>query len=329
MSLLWACNNGDGTGVEYSVVGEFPKAIALEGENVVFDTIPGVVGEVYVSDGEYLFYLYASDHFIMVTDSTFHIKGYLGRQGQGPHDILGVSGPFGQRTPDGGVMMYDSYAIKLYEGNHNVSDEVHVVADLSTNMIGYAPRAIIRLSDGKFVGVRGNFKYGLVAYANGDGQVVEWPIGDWLADDKQIIPVVVSHRALHYNPVRKIVGEIYGSIPLVILHDESGLVVKMLLFEENMPSLSALDDDAPDYFRSIKLTNNYIYLLQGDDAENEYSRLMVLDYDGVPQADLHIAKASTFDVDTVARKVIAVNPNSDDDGENVRVYELPVSISHP
>ena len=307
-----------------AVLDNFDKVDTLTGRPVTFDTIPGVVGNINIAGDMYLFFLYDSDNLLMSTDTDFNITGYKIRKGEGPGEMSWLT-TYGEELPAGNIFAYEPYARKYYNIAPDSVGTATLAADLAEPLKEYAPSKAIRLADGRFVVNKGNGRYGLVCYNPAGKEINEWPIG-FEFDAENPNQTITSGHIIGYNAAKGIVAEMYCEYPGIVLHDTDGSIKKILTIGE-LPAEDMIKDDARSHFCCAKFTESHMYLLYGDDSEDEFSRVMVVDYDYNPVADLHIAPAQSMDIDAGNRRIIAVNPNSDT--ENLMVYDLPDYIAEP
>ena len=123
-----------------------------------------------------------------------------------------------------------------------------------------------------------------------------------------------------YNKDKGIIAEIYGSLPIVILHNEDGSIKKRIQYSGYSKHEDPIGQVA-DCFGDMILTNEYIWLLYGDQDESSESKVFCIDYEGNPIAELIINSTTSIAVDEIEKKLIAIDPNNDEG--NLVVYELP------
>lgn len=316
---LTACDKGH-DGNEIIALESFPEETVLQGSAVEFDTIMGVVGSAEVLDSAYMFYLYDSDHFIMQTDKDFNIAGYKARKGQGPGEFSGISTAFGDILADGGFGVGDPYNSRLYEYKGENYDSLTLVADLWGALGNIGAWRMIQTSDSTVIAILLAHEYGIKEVNTRTGERSDWPLGYDLDENAQNKNAITSFRALSHNRRNGLTGEIYGGLPVLILHDGEGNVWKRMAYG-NIPATETIEYGTHSPLRGVRLGDKYIYLLCIEDKEQPYAHILVTDYDGNAVGKLKIEYAQTFTVDEEAGRIIAVNPNVDERG--LMVYELP------
>lgn len=313
---LVSCNGKQsGTNVK---VESFTKTVTLTGTPVnMSDSVVRVIGSVYPTDNGYVFYQYGNPYLLLATDKEFNLIKAFARKGEGPGEVSSVSDLFGQKLDNGFLTVFDSYTKKMYgadpKNNYQLM-EVDNFADTSFDVW-----AIARMKNGTFVGARSDFRYGLIAI-DADRKVSEWPVGYEFNNPDNPDNEYLSLRVLDYNPERGILGEIYGKLPVVILHDENGNIVKTIIYTE-YKAVKKENGRLSDCFCGLSLTSKYIYVLKGDRDTDDNSEILVFDYDGTPVASLEIPYAQIMTVDEAANRILAIDANQEEN--NVMIYEIP------
>ncbi|MCM1111001.1 MAG: TolB-like 6-bladed beta-propeller domain-containing protein [Clostridium sp.] len=299
---------------------EFPVSITLEGERIYMpDSVIRVLGMADVVDSGYVYFLYDSPFALSASDTEFKNFTEFARKGQGPGEVAGVSAMFSTKSSGDGFTVYDPYRMKLYGTSFGSGFVLNELSAFPDDYIKYSPSQVFCIGDGTYVGARGDFNYGLVAYNPAASTVAEWPLGD---DFDTVDPVYeeVATRSIGYNRKNGVVGEIYGAYPVVILHDETGRIVGRYRYT-GYAAHTAPDNQPADCFMDLELTDSYIWILYGDQDESESSKILVLDYAGEPIAELVIESTSSLAVDEKNRKILSIDPNNDDG--NLTVYNFP------
>lgn len=302
----------------------FAHEITLDGDSVMIDTIAGVVGAVRAYDDSYILFLYDSDNFLMIADSTFTPVAYSAPKGQGPSEVQWVTSEYGYPCGRDSFHVFDPYSKRLYRTDLSGAplDEVFTPGE---SLIAASPRALLPMSDGHFAGLYGTSRYGMFDYDPENDSINIWPVGVEELEakkDERTNYSVTSLRSMAYEPTRKLVGEIYGKIPVAVIHNEDGSVYGVIR-SGDMPDIDLIKEEDKEEYHHIRMTTNYIYLLHGD-AE---CSIIAYDYDLKPVAKMSIRPASHFDVDAGRRRFVAVDPNSD--STNIMVYPIPEFITAP
>lgn len=315
-----SCTDSDTT---YKQFCDFPVSVALEGEKICMpDSDIRVLGMADVVDGGYVYFMYNSPFALSASDEEFKEFTDFAKKGQGPGEVAGVSAQFAMNPYGDGFTVYDPYKMKIYETSFKSGLVLNELLTIPDDYRKYSPSMVFRLGNGVYVGARGDFNYGLVAYNPDASTVAEWPLGGDFDMDHPVEDEV-SMRAISYNKKNGTVGEIYGTCPIIILHDENGDIVGRYKYTEYSPH-TAPDNNLADCFMDIRLTDSYIWVLYGDPDESDTSKVMVLDYAGEPIAELTIESTLSFAVDEKGRKIISVDPNKEEG--NLTVYEIPGNL---
>jgi hypothetical protein len=308
----------------------FPEAQTLSATPMqIPDDDVYVVGSAAVTNDGYLFYIYDSDCFLLSVDSAFTSVTKVAFKGQGPNELQGVSGTFGQTLDDNGsVSILDPYAAKFYSYNPANDGRLDVELEIPTAMSKNTPFNVIKLKNGAYVSPRGDFKYGMISYTPNDSAAIEWPIGIKFADLKHPNQQYVSRRNISYSSENGIIAEIYGSYPAVVLHNEDGSVNATFTFNAFASEITANTHDGqlPRCFNHVCLTKNNIWLLYEDPSNYNRNIVLVLDYSGEPTAQFYIQPASNMSIDEKRKTIIAIDPNNDD--ANIQFYTIPNSLSN-
>lgn len=301
------CSGDDGRNVSFLT---FPKEIKLEGMAIHMpDSLPYVIGEVNPVGGGYWCYIYQSDKFLMAVDSAFNPTALFAHKGGGPGEITGVSGKFGQSLGDDGLFsVFDCNSVTVYGTNRNLEYQLEKVMALDS-LRKYAVIGIIRLKNGSYIARRGDFSCGIVEYNPSAKAINKWPVG-FSPEDQPVSEARLNElNSMDYNPERGIIADVYNCFPTVVLHDESGAVVKTISYEGYDADGS---DEAPeDCFEKVRLTDDYVWLLYNENGDEKHNSVFVVDYEGNAVARLKVGKANSFCVDQDRQRLITVNPGSD------------------
>lgn len=281
------------------------------------DSNPLIVGATKSIPSGYMMYLYDNDNIICIADTSFRITKLCVEKGMGPTELAGVSGRFGQiiEVEDGDslVSVFDPYTSIVY-GLNTDSGMLKEYMCFPNDMSKYIPSNVTRLKNGELISPRGDFKYGMIAYDPQKKVVKEWSIGLKDIDITHPDESHVSLRAYDYNEKSGLIAEIYGLIPTIIVHNESGDVIKTITIN----SLPQTSDEPTDYFRDICLTDEYIFVLCGDPNVDEANYVAVITHTGDPVAAYKIRPTQTIALDLTKSMLIATNPNIDEG--NIAVY---------
>lgn len=326
IATLTACQDKEGV-VRFGH-DSFPSSMLLTGDTLqlpIDDTC--IPGAVRVADKGYMVYLYNADCFLAYTDADFTSATKLAVRGHGDGEVAGVSGAFGQAVGDDALMsVFDPTSCKVYGWNTTSGNKLKDVLTLPEGMVKYAPLSVLRMKSGKYIATRGDFQYGIVCYDPATGTTTEWPLGVVEAYREHPDNNHVSLRDMSYCESQGVIAEIYGGFPTAILHDESGEVIKTLTFDGF--HAEAQQDEQADCFKSVCLTDNYIWLLykgsENTERKDDYDHVFVLKHNGKPVADFQIPPTSTMEIDPQRRLILTADPN--DDVAPLRRYQIPESV---
>lgn len=325
IAIFTACTTGPTEPTLHHIEPSSNK-IELSAQNATFDTIPGVIGMVQKSDSSYFFYLYRSDHCLMETDSDFNIRGFAAKIGEGPHEVRGVAPVYGDILNSGATGFLDPYTFVLYRLSDSLPRQAVEVVDFAGDLAQYQPLYSFSTSDSTYVIVPGIYQYGLIGYNAASHTIDTWPVGYTAFDTENPVKHITSFRDAAFNKKHGIIAETYGKLPLLILHNTNGDITSMLAYGD-LPDIDTLQEDDPDPFAAIKLTDNNIYILYRDNDEAPRNDILVIGYDGTLIATLGVDAAYTFEVDPDCRRIICINPNDDDAA--VKFYSIPDIIAQP
>lgn len=312
-----ACSSSSTEEVDFC---EFPKTITLEGNPIIMpDDECRVLGMADVLDDAYIYYLYDTPFALSASDKDFSQFNDFARKGQGPGEVSGVSPLFAANPSNRCFTVYDPYSMKMYETSFESNFVLKDLISFPDDYRRYSPSQVVKLKNGAYVGARGDFNYGLVSYNPDSCVVSEWQLGGDF-DLNNPVPDEVSMRAISYNPNKRIIGEIYGTLPIVILHDENGNIVGKYNYT-GYRQHTAPDNNTADCFMDLELSDNYVWLLYGDPDESDTSRVFTLDYEGNPIAEFIISSTYSIAVDEQKRRLLSINPDIEDG--NITVYDLP------
>lgn len=294
----------------------------ITGKLIEFDTIVGTVGQVVIFDDHLLVALYKSKHTVMMLDDNFDISGLGFPMGQGPEEILSAWGSFGQ-------LLTDTSRIALHDYNKN---EIAVTRGKDFTA-GYekiklpkvirelSPRRLLQLNDGRYVMVK-SFNYGLATCDDNDS-IVDWPLGleELDPENPNIDMTSMLPRLFGYARGRGIVGEAYGNIPAVILHNEDGSINTILKFGE-VPNINTIRLGDKLVIRSMFIGEKYVYILFGNreigKGEDPEMTLAIIDYDGNGVAKLTMKGTSAIAVNENKKYLAASSAVSDE----LIIYDL-------
>lgn len=326
LMCLWvsACQSGDE--MCHFKLSSFPVTDTLAGKAVHLPIgEPYVPGALETAGDGYLVYLYDADCFLVYVNDTWEEACRVAPKGEGPGEVLGVSGTFGQPLEkENWHSVYDPYACKLYGWDTVERGALHQVKAFPMDWGKYAPGNVIRLSSGKFVATRGDFQYGLVCCGAEEHHVQEWTSGEEVEKLKGVRSAYTSLRDLSYDVEHEVMAEIYGSCPFVILHDTAGTVIRTLAFDDYPLKTWREYEDPQECFTSVCLTSRYLWLLYGDTSQSGQGHVFVLQHDGTPVADLLIHPASTMAVDTRRGVIITVHPDREEHA--IMAYPIPAFL---
>lgn len=314
--ILSSCTNKSETDTISINFKDFPLSEVREDTIVSLESPePLIVGATRPILSGYMMYLYDNDNLICLTDTTLKPIMLVAPKGMGPTELTGVSGIFGQLLEDGDslVSIFDPYKSTVYALN-TTDGTLQEYIDFPNIMAQYTPFSIVKLKNGEFISPRGDFRYGMIAYDSQKNIVKEWPIGLESVDVDHPDENHVSMRAYDYNPKSGLIAEIYGIIPAIIVHDESGSIVRTI----SITDFPRGKGDNADYFRDICMTDEYILVLCGDPTVDEANYVIVLTHAGAPVASYKIRPTHTISFDSSKSKLITINPEID--GGNIAVY---------
>lgn len=319
-----SCNSSSHSKIEN--YNSFPKTIKLVGKcldlNEGEPTITGAVEQI--DSNRTLFYTFKSDTFLMAVDSTNSKIQKLIRKGNGPNEFSCISGMFGKKLYGSEyVSVYDPNTSKLYAINPLRDDSIRLYHEFSKSFRKYTPQNVIQINDNTYVAARGDWEYGLISYNSDNGKIIEWPAGISHENSSVSYEDELSLRYLAYNSYNKIIAEIYGCNPNVILHNENGEIINIFKYTGYEPKKNSYDVTS-DCFRRVSLTDNHILLLYGDPYDGKDSHIFVIDYSGTPVVDFIIESAYDFTFNEKNNEIIAVNPDSEDC--QIMCYKLPDNI---
>lgn len=318
--MLMSCSEQD----KRVAIKSFPEPIVLQPSVVSFDTIPGVFGKAQAVDSSYLFFLYNSDHHLMVTDTDFNIKKFVAKKGEGPNEVLAIPAVYGDILDDDRPGILDRYAYKLYAmPDSGGSGRLELIQDFSKDLKDIDPRFALQLDSANYAIVQGINRYGIIGYNSTTSARHEWPLGEETLDNENPTTEISFCRDIDFNKKRQIVAEMYGILPVLILHNFDGSINKVISYGK-IPAIDQINEDTNDPFGGIKLTDDYIYVLYCPEAGGSYETILVMGYDGNPVASLKIDPAMTFEIDEANGRIIAVNPMDED--SSVKYYTLPENL---
>lgn len=315
--IFTACSSSHTEEVDFC---DFPKIVTLEGNTIILpDDECRVFGMADVVDDGYVYFLYDTPFALSASDKNFAHFNDFARKGQAPGEVNGVSPLFAVNPTNGCFTVYDPYLMKMYETSFDSDLVLKELISFPDEYKRYSPSQVVKLKNGSYVGARGDFNYGMVLYNPDSCIVTEWPLGDNF-DLRAPVSDEVSMRAISYNLHRRIIGEIYGTLPFVILHDENGDIVGKYNYS-GYSKHNAPDNSIADCFMDLELSDNYVWLLFGDPDESEVSRVFTLDYEGDPIAEFIISSTYSIAIDEQERRLLSINPNIEDG--NITIYNLP------
>ncbi len=317
LSLLMAsCHSDKSIDTSFK---DFPKSFQLEGRAVsLSDSTIRCLGSASVSDDYYVFFTYDAPYLFTTTDKEFKNIREFGKKGEGPGEI---NGSFATCYPEAhnSFGIYNSSAKKMYSVDIDSSLNLSETISFPENFNNYDPIRVQELDNDNYVGIRGDFRYGLVCYNPENGEVTEWPLGgDFDIDNPD--PDEVSIRVINYNKDKGIIAEIYGSYPTIILHNEDGSILKRITYT-GYEKHKKDNDRANNCFGNLVLGGKYIWVLYGDKNEMENNIVFCLDYEGNPIAELVIEPTGTIAIDEKENRILAIDPNKEE--KNLMVYDLP------
>ncbi len=320
IATLISCSNRKDSTILISP-DKFIKSETLEGQTISFDTIPGIVGSVIPVDSLYFCYLFRSDNYLMVTDRDFNILGYTAHRGGGPGEVSQISFLYGKILKDADFCVLDPNKRMVYGCYLDNWNQLVPKLDLSLDSNIPTPLYLQEMNDGKYLMAYMDYEYGLYTYDPCNNSISYWPIGLDLPEEKKYD--ISCGRGMSYNKANDIAAEFYSSLPVLILHNGEGEVVRIIQYAD-MPLLNSLTDDSPIMIEDVWLTDNCIFTLLGDGcipADTDGGKpILVTDYKGNPIVRLNIKQASSFSIDEEYHRLITVNSDED---ENIAVYNLP------
>ena len=315
--LVASCSNKDTNIVR---ITELPESIQLAGTPVYISSEePLIVGNIESIGDRLILYLYNNENFLASVDSQFGDVIYFAHKGDGPGELSGISGKYNMRSSKyGEYLLFDPYKKKIFSYTQSDGYNLSLICDFKEFKVKYYPQKILLLKDGNIVSPLQN-TYGLQMYDKEQEKIIDWPLG-YEFDKKRPIEEHIVLRAFDYDPILGLVGEIYGSFPSLILHNEGGGVELRIDF----PIFKAIkkeEGDLSEVFKDIQMTDKYIYLLYGDEEIEEFNKVIQLSYEGVIVKVMDIYPASTILVEEDKNRIFGVNPNEEE--YNVVEYNMP------
>lgn len=288
----------------------------LTGKPLEFDTIVGSPGRITVFGDNLLVNLYQSKNSVMMLDENFKISGLGFSVGHGPEEILSTMGSFGQLLPDQVIAVHDYNRNEIAVTNGEDFTTGLKKIKLPKIVGKISPRRILQLNDGRYVMSKSR-NYGL-ATCDANDSTVDWPLGLTELDSANPNIDIPSQfpRPISYARGRGIVGEIYGHIPAVILHNEDGSIHSVLKFGE-IPDVRTINIASERAIGSFMLGEKYIYVLLGDKDDTEMN-VAIIDYDGNGVAKITIDPAASIAVNE-NKKYMAVTGRMTDE---IMIYDL-------
>lgn len=321
MLSIVSCDNR-GKHVEYLSFENFPMTQTLVGDTIdpyLEDVC--VLGKVAVIKDGYVFYKYDSDSCLLYFNPDSGEQISFAPKGGGPEEVSGVSG-YGQLyDQERSLYVFDPYKFQLYSSDKPKNFKLDLMCSFPEEFSKFSPWQTILLKNGTLVSPRGDNNYGMVCYNPETQKVDEWPLGYDFQDTDHPERDLVSIRRIGYSPANGLLAETYGTLPVIILHNEDGTINKLLQYrQDTSEGESPLDIES---VLSIAMTKKHIWLLYGKPLSENHSNIYVYGYDGTPVADLEISPATSIAIDEERRKLIATNPNNE---ANAIVYKIPDEI---
>lgn len=275
-----------------------------------------IVGEIASIPSGYMMYIYDKEDVFLITDKTFHPLMHVVHKGEGPGEVIDGIGNFGKVLDNTDrVSVTDPYTNTFYALDTKTGD-LEKILSFPENFSKFNPFNAIKLRNGSFVSARGDFKYGLVSYNPNTDEIKEWPLGIESIDIVHPKSNHVSMRVLDYNEKNGIIAEIYGELPYVILHNETGDVVKILSLTNTPREIK----ENYDFIGDLKLTDDYIIFLWGDTEFDNENSILFMTYEGQPVKQIKIRPAQTFEYDEKNNRLLTTNVEWED--FNFMVYDL-------
>lgn len=303
-----------------------PPVIELEGTAIGFDTIEGVIGVVRHINRRYYCYMYKSPYCIMSMDEDYKNPSFYARKGEGPNDIYGMSTIYGEILQDSEIGIFDPYTAKIYQVIESNPDSIKLICDLQKKLAIYVPMDVFCIDKVNYLFVPGTYEYGLMSYVTTTDSIVRWPMGYDFGDLENPNQYITSFRALDYNRKNNVIAEIYGGLPVIILHDVTGKVINRVSFGI-IPKIKEITAKTINKVADIRLTDSYIYILYREDDADNRDEIFVLNYDLEAVYRFHIDEAYTIEIDTANKRLICVNPERED--ANLMTYDLSHYLTNP
>ena len=319
--LFYSCTRNNKHELFFS---KFQNHINLNGKSINIQTEePSIFGTITPTTSGYILFQFSNNYLLAATNDNFDNYIQICKKGEGPDEFKGVSSSFGLPLIQGGLSVLDPYSHKFYSMDPRNGYAITEIIDFAQTPEPFLAPRVIQLKNGKYVGTKNDFTTGLESYDPATGKVSAWPSGLSSQPAQEDLYSMTSLRDIAYQPDKGIVAEIYGSYPTIILHDESGNIIRTLTYDGYKP-MKKENNNLSDCFRSISLTPEYIWVLKGDSDLDEDFHIFVLDYEGNAVADLTILPTSVISVDPDRDRIIAVDPNEEE--RNIMVYPIPENL---
>ena len=326
--LFQACYHEDADKI--IKIADLSAPIQLKGTPIILsspDSLPYIVGKASLINEGYVFYLYDNANFLLLTDTTYTNRIEFAKKGEGPEEIMGVSANYTVPLTDrpNTYALLDPYREILFSYSMEHGLKLEPILDFSKAKSGFHPKKFQILKNGKIVSPRSDMKYGLLSYDHSMDQITEWPLG-YDFNNKSPNQDETSIRIIEYSPKYGIIGEVYGYLPYIILHDEkSGEIISKI----EIPSLRSVElpnGSKSKSIRSFQMTDRGIWILGDvpDDEENDL--LLNIDYNGNVLGYFQILATSSICVDEKRGTILAINPNAIEDDKYVLEYKLPDNL---
>lgn len=318
LSIFFSCKKDSNE----AIFTDFPVTLEMKGTVVEFpDSFINSIGSLVAVEDGYWCSIYDSDDCLLVADSMFRPIRTFAHKGQGPGEITGKSSDYGRIiSGDGLAQVYDPNTHVLYGTNSANDYKLKKIADFNNDSLKrYPPVKVTLLDNGNYVMEKDDFSYGLIEFNPRDSSVKKWPVGYEFEDmDKPDMKFTDMHF-IAYNPENGVVAEGYDRIPTVILHDETGNIIRKITYGGY--EYLGREAEAPSCYNDIKLTDKHILLMYSSDTDRKKATIFALDYEGNPVVEMRFPYFSTFTVDSIRNRIITVDPNNED--EMIIVYDLP------
>lgn len=304
---------------KYDVVDEFPVDEQLKGEMVTkLDSCYACYGVMYNDD--YYIFTQKGDYAFRICDSSFNEINQVCARGNGKNEWLApyATGQFctskGQKNFY--VLERPTHTLRLC----NLYDGAQVdIEDFSGSDIADL-RYVFCTGDKTYIGCqdageRKIFNYNAKTKILTEFEHEVMGIDDCKAGESELLQTLAT-----YNEGKNKLAVTYFSFPLLVIRDASGKAVRYLQIGKDWPMYTDKNfEEANMWILGVASDNNNVYALYDDPALPKEMSVLVFDWEGIPVARYHIARAMAFAVDSGKRTILAIN--EDESNGVCSIYE--------